>query len=76
VRFFLVTGDLDGDMRRLARDGSLDALLVSAVPELDQRVLVQPQPGNLALFGRLDQRGRAGTQFLALGEADELVRPA
>ena len=60
-------------MRRTARDGRLDALLVLAVPELDQGVFVQPQPRDFALFGRLDQRGRAGAQFLALGKADEAV---
>ena len=79
VGFFLVAGKLDGDVRGTARHRGLDALLVLAVAELHQRLVVQAQPRDAALLGRRDQRCRGGSQCTALREADELVarlRPA
>ena len=72
----LVGGELDRDVRRLAGDRGLDALLEAAVAELDQALAVEPQPGDVALLGRRHQRRRAGAQRLALGEADEPVAAA
>ena len=50
VRLLLVARELDRDMRRTSADRGLDALLVLAVAELDQGLIVEPQPGN---FSRL-----------------------
>ena len=44
VGLFLVARELDRDVRRAAGDRRLDALLVLAVAELDQRLVVEPQP--------------------------------
>jgi hypothetical protein len=73
VGLFLVAGELDRDMRGASGDSRLDALLVLAVAELDQRLLVQPQPGDAALLGRPHQRRRRRPQRAALGVADEVV---
>ena len=59
--------------RRLAGDGRLDAPLAPAVAELDQAVLVEPQPGNVPRLGGAHQRRGAGAERAALGEADERV---
>ncbi len=72
----LVRGELDRDVRRLAGDRGLDALLEAAVAELDQALAVEPQPGDVALLGRRHQGRRARAQRLALGEADEAVAAA
>ena len=72
----LVRGELDRDVRRGTGDRGLDPLLEASVAELDQALAVEPQPGDVALFGRRHQRGRARTQGLALGEADEPVAAA
>ena len=55
VRVVLGAGDFNGDVRRFAGDGGLDALLESAVAKLDQRILIQTQVRNIALFGRCYQ---------------------
>ena len=73
VGLFLVAGKLDGDVRSAASDRRLNALLVLAVPELHQRLIVQAQPGYAVLFGRTHQRGRRGAQCAALCEANELI---
>ncbi len=70
---FLVAGNLNGNMRRLAGDGRLDALLVFAMAELDQRILVQPLPRYTPFFGRPDQRCSGRAQLFPLGEANEVV---
>ena len=66
VRVFLVAGNLDRDVLGLAGDRGLNTLLVLAMAELDQRLVVQPDPGDVAFFGRLDQRGGRGAKLLAL----------
>ena len=73
VRILLVTGNLDPDVRRLAGDRGLDPLLEPAMAELHERVIVQAQPGDLALFGGLYQRRGARPELLALRESDEFV---
>src|SRR5262249_58335321 len=73
VGFLLVARELDGDVRGAAGDGRLDALLVPAVTELHQRLVVQAQPRNAARLGGAHQRHGRGAERAALGEADELV---
>ncbi len=73
VGFFLVARELDRDVRGPSGHGRLDALLVLAVAELHQRLVVQAQPRNAAGLGRLYQRAGRGTERAALGEADELI---
>ena len=53
-------------MLGLAGDRGLDALLVLAMAELHQRLVVQPDPGDVPFFRRLDQRSRGGAKLLAL----------
>ncbi len=60
-------------MRRAAGHGGLDPLLVSPMAELDQALIVEPDPGNPPLLGGPDQRHRAGAERSALGKPDELV---
>ena len=73
IGLFLVGGELHRDVRRAGGDGGLDPLLEASVPELDQALLVEPDPGNPPLFRRPHQRHGAGPQRAALGKADELV---
>ena len=73
VGLFLVGGQLDGDVRGAAGDGCLDPLLVAAVAELDQALVVEPDPGNPPLLRRPHQRHGAGAERAPLGKPDELV---
>ena len=73
VGLFLVARELDRDVRRAAGDRRLDALLVLAVAQLDQRLVVEPQPRDVALVGGVYQRGRRRAERAALREADVLV---
>jgi hypothetical protein len=73
VGFFLVAREFDRDVRRAAGDGRLDALLVAAVSELHQRLVIQAQPGDVAGFGRTHERRRRRSQRAALREANEFV---
>src|SRR3546814_13419888 len=73
-RSFLVSGQLCGDVRRAAGDRGLDALLVLAMAELHQRLLVQAQPRDVALLGGAHQRGRRRAQCAALRVADAVDR--
>ena len=73
VGLFLVGGQLDGDVRGAAGDGRLDPLLIPPVPELDQALVVEPDPGNPPLLRRPHQRHGAGAERAPLGEPDELV---
>ena len=41
--------------------------------ELDEALVVEPEPGNVAFLGGLDQRGRTGAQRPALRVTDEVV---
>ena len=73
VRLFLVACELDRDVRRAARDGCLDALLVLAVAELDQRLVVEPEPRDAALLGGMDERGRGGPERATLRKTDVFI---
>ena len=73
VGLLLVAGELDRDVRRAAGDGGLDALLVLAVPELHQRLVVETQPRDAARLGGAHQRVGRGTERAPLREADELI---
>src|SRR5690606_33394938 len=55
------------------RDRGLDALLVLAVAELDERVLVEPEPGDVPPRRRVHERLRARAELAPLREADEGV---
>ena len=70
---FLVTGNLDRDVRSLAGDRSLDALLKAAMTKLQQRVFVEPEKRYFPFFGCCDQGCRARAQLLALSKADEVI---
>ena len=73
VGLLLVGGQLDGYVGRAARDGGLNALLISSMAELNQTGVVQPDPGDLPLLRRSHQRHGAGAECPPLGEADELI---
>src|SRR5262249_20090461 len=73
VGLLLVARQLDRDVWRAAGDGRLDPLLVLAVPELHQRLVVESQPRDAAtLCGMNERRGRR-TERPALCEANELI---
>jgi hypothetical protein len=60
-------------VRCAAGDGGLDPLLIPTVAELDEAVLVEPNPRNTPVLGGMDQRGGAGSQRPTLGKANECV---
>ena len=60
-------------MRGAAGDGGLNPLLKPSVPELNQALLVEPDPGNPPLLRCPHQRHGAGPQGSPLGKPDELV---
>ena len=65
----LSRGELDRDVRRAAGDRRLDPLLVPAVAELDQALLVEPDPGDVALLGRAHQRRGARARARGAGRS-------
>ena len=65
----LVAGDVDGERRGLRRHGRADALLVDALAELHQRVLVEPQPRDVAGHGLVEDRLRRRPERGALRPA-------
>ena len=69
----LVRGDRDRDVPGLAGDRRLDTALEAAMAELDQALVVEADPGNVARLGGADQRAGAGAERAALGKADEAV---
>ena len=71
VGLLLVGGQLDGDVRSAAGDRRLNSLLILAVSELDQTLRIEPDPGNPAFLGGVDQRGSAGSQIPSLSKLDE-----
>ena len=73
VGFLLVARQFDRDVRRATRDGRLDALLVFAVAQLHQRLVVETQPWDVACFGGPYQRRGRRTERAPLRKADELV---
>ncbi len=76
VGLLLVTGELHRYMRGAAGHRGLDALLETAMAQLDQRPLVEAQPGDAALLGRAHQCSGGRTQRAALRVQDELVAGA
>ncbi len=67
----LVGRDVDADGARLRGHRGPDALLVDAVPELDQRVPVEADERDVAADRLVDEGLRRRPERLALGEADE-----
>jgi hypothetical protein len=63
----------DRDVPGLAGDRGLDALLVLAVAELDQRVVVEAHPRDVAGLGGAHQRAGRRTELATLGQRDQLV---
>ena len=60
-------------MRGASADRRLDALLVLAVTQLHQRLVVQAQPRDLARFRRAYERGSGRPERTPLCETDEFV---
>ncbi len=67
----LVGRHVDPDRRGQRRHRRPDALLVDAVPELDQRVAVEPDERDVAADRLVDERLGGRPERLPLGEADE-----
>ena len=67
----LVGGHVDGDRAGGRGHGGADPLLVHALAELHQRVLVEPDPGDVAGDGLVEDRLRGGAERGALRAQDE-----
>ena len=72
VRLLFVGGDGDCDVSGLAGDGGLDPLLVLAVPELNQTVVVEPHPRDVARLCGAHERAGGRSELAPLGEVDQL----
>ena len=70
----LVGGDVDRDRAGLRGHRRPDALGVHALSELHERVLVQPDPRDVAGDGLVDDRLRGGAERRALRAQDERVQ--
>ncbi len=66
----LVARDVDGDRGRVRRHRGADTALVDALPELHERVLVEPDPWDVARDGLVDDRlgGRPERRTLRLDD--------
>ena len=73
VRLFLVRRDLHRDVRSLGCHGGLNPLLPAPVAELHHRILVQPEPGDVPFPRRTNEGRGAGSERVALDEANERV---
>src|SRR5882762_2795734 len=73
VGFLLVAGQFDRNVRGAAGDRRLDALLVLAMTQLHQRLIIEPKPRNAAVFRGTYQGSRRGPERATLREADELI---
>ena len=73
VRELLVAGDVDPERPGLARHRRADPLLVDPVPELDERLLVQPDPRDVAERRLVQDRLGRRPEGSALGEEDQLL---
>src|SRR3984885_3820386 len=73
VGLLLVAGQFDRDVRRAAGHGGLNALLILTMPQLHQGLIVEPQPGDAAVFRCAHQCGGRWAERPALREADELI---
>ena len=69
VGLFLVAGKLHGNVRRPAGHRRLDALLVFAVAELHERLVVEPQPRDAARFRGPHQRCRRRARARAAAQS-------
>ncbi len=67
----LVRGDVHADRRRLRRHRGPDPLLVDAVPELDERVAIEPDERDVAADRLIDEGLGGRPERLALGQPDE-----
>ncbi len=70
----LVLRNVHGNVARLARHRGLDALLVFAMPELDQAAFVEANPRDVAHLRGLDQAARGWPQRDAIGQARQLFQ--
>jgi len=68
VRHLLVAGDVDREGTRHRRHRRPDPLLVLALAELHERVLVQAHPRDVARDGLVDDRLGRGPELPSLGE--------
>ena len=73
VGLFLVPREFYGNVRRLARHRGLDTLLEAAVPQLHERVVVEPHPRNATRLSGVHDRRGARSERAALCKADEAV---
>ncbi len=70
----LVGGDVDGDRAGGRGHRRPDPLLVDALAELDQRVLVEPDPGDVARDRLVEDRLGRRPERRALGTQDERLQ--
>ena len=73
VRQLLVRGDVDAERARQARHRGPDPLLVDAVAELDERLVVQADRRDVAQRGLVEDGLRRRAERGTLGEEDELL---
>ena len=71
IRQALVRRDIDPDRRGQRGHRRPDALLVDAVPELDERMAVEPDERDVAADRLVDERLGGRPERLLLGEPDE-----
>ena len=73
VGLLLVARQFHRDVRGAAGHGRLNALLILAVAQLHQGLIIEPQPGDALVFRRAHQCGGRWAQRPALREADEFI---
>ena len=71
IRLFLVAREFHRDVRRAPGDRGLDALLITAVAQLDEALVVQSDPRDVARLGGVHDTGRARPQRATLRIANE-----
>ncbi len=72
IRFLLVGGDGYRDVTGLRGDRGLNALLVLAVAELNQALVVEAHPRNVARFGGANEGSGGRAKLASLREVHEL----
>ena len=75
-RELLVAGDVHRERGRVRRHGRPDASLVNALPELHEGVLVEPQPGDVARDGLVEDGLGRRAEGGALGGEQEALELA